>query len=156
MFIGPAAVAPWVRQNRVSPSFPLFGCFLGIRSSVFSKFRHGARNPNHVLRDRIRFFRETSFAQNTGKMGQNWALNWVFINLFKKLLNFYWMCSIMKIYIICCVSVLNLFLVKILYLRHGPKCSLPIRLQYFQKNEISRTNQWNGLNLRMLIPIQKN
>ena len=111
------------------------------------------------------FFRKTSFAQNTGKMGQNWAKNTVFLNSLKKLLNFYWMCSMMKIYIIYCVftiyfillfSVLNLFLVKILFLRHRPKCSLPVRLQYFQKNEISRTNQWNSLIFHMLIPIQKN
>ena len=44
MFIGPAAVAQQVLQNRVCPSFSLSGCFLGIGSLVFFKFWHGARN----------------------------------------------------------------------------------------------------------------
>ena len=36
------------------------------------------------------FFRKTSFAPNTGKMGQDWPKNRVFKNLLKKLvLNFY-------------------------------------------------------------------
>ena len=41
-------------------------------------------------------------------------------------------------------------------LGYGQKCSLPIRLQYFYKNEISRTNQSNSLIFCILIPIQKN
>ena len=38
------------------------------------------------------------------------------------------------------VSVHNLCLVKTLFLRYEPKCSLPVRLLYFQMIEISRLN----------------
>ena len=38
MFIGPVAVAQWVLQKRVCPSFPLSGCFLGIGSLAFLNF----------------------------------------------------------------------------------------------------------------------
>ena len=68
------------------------------------------------------YFRKTYFAPNIGKMGQNWAKNSFFYNLFKKkekVFNVYWICSIMEIYIICCVSVHNLCLVKILFLFFG-------------------------------------
>ena len=45
----------------------------------------------------------------------------------------------------------NLFLLfsctnpNFLFLRYGPKCSQPIRLQVFILSPISRTNQWNSL-----------
>ena len=79
-------------------------------------------------------------------MSQNWAQNKIFLNLLKKkIFNFHWICSIIKTYIICCVSVHNLYLIDTLLLGHQPKCSLVIRLQYLQKNEISRTNEWNSL-----------
>ena len=69
-----------------------------------------------------------------------------FLNLLKYLvINFYWICSIMKIYIICCVPAQIPYLGKFLFLRYGPKCSQPIRLQDFLINHISRTNQWNSL-----------
>ena len=42
----------------------------------------------------------------------------------------------MKTYIICCVSIHNLCLIKMVFLRYGPKCSQPIRLQYFWINKI--------------------
>ena len=154
MLIGPEAIAQRVLKNRVCLSFPLSGCFLGIWSLVFSKFWYGARNPNDVVCDRTRFFWKTSFSQTPGK--------WVkkepkidFLNLFKKktVFNFYWIWSIMKIYIIWCVSANNLSSVKILLLRYWARCFLPIRLQYFYKNQISRTNQRNSLIFSMLIPI---
>ena len=53
VFIGPAALA-WPVLG--CPSFPLSGCFLRIGSLVCSKFWHGARNPNDVIRDRTKFF----------------------------------------------------------------------------------------------------
>ena len=81
MFIGLAAVARRVLQNRVCPSFPLPGCFLGIGLLVFSEFWRGARKINDVVLDRIKFFRKTSFALNTEKMGQNWAKIGFFLNL---------------------------------------------------------------------------
>ena len=49
------------------------------------------------------FFRKSSFAQNTGRMGQNRAKNRVFSYFFKIT------CSILKIYIICFVFVNNLY-----------------------------------------------
>ena len=52
-----------------------------------------------------------------------------FLKLLKNLvINFYWFCFIMKIYIICWVPD---FLRNFLFLRYGPKCSQPIRLQDF-------------------------
>ena len=117
-FIGPAAVARRILHNTVCPSFPLPWCFLGTGSLVFSKFWHGARNSNDVARDRTR--KKIFFCPNTEKMKK-----WVF------LIYFYWICSVMKIYFICYVFVNNLCLVKILFLRYGPKFSLPVRLQYF-------------------------
>ena len=120
--------------KRVCLSFLLSGYFLGVGSLIFSKFWHGARNPNEVVHDRTRFFRITCFASNTGKIGQSWTQNKLFLNLLKKLVfNFHWICSITKTYIICCLSVQNLYLVEILLLEYEPKCSLSIRLQYLQK-----------------------
>ena len=83
-------------------------------------------------------FRKTSFAPNTAKLGQNWTTTKAFLNLLKKLiLNFCWICSILKKKFISFVSVHNLCLVKIFFLRFGPKCFLTIRLQYFWMNEIN-------------------
>ena len=60
-------------------------------------------------------------------------------------INFYWIFSIMKIYIICLVPTQIPYLGKSLFVRYRPKCSQPIRLQDFLINHISRTNQWNSL-----------
>ena len=65
MFFGPAAVAQQALQNRVCPSFSLSECFLGIGSLVFSKFWHGARNPNEVVPDRTRFVLEKFLLRQT-------------------------------------------------------------------------------------------
>ena len=54
---------------------------------------------------------------------------------------FYWICSIMKIYIICSVTAQILYLGKYLFLKYEPSCSQPFRLQDFLINHISRTNQ---------------
>ena len=63
------------------------------------------------------------------KMGQKQG----FFNFLENLvINFYWILSIMKIYIICCVPA------KFLLRRYGPKCSQPIRLQDSLINHISR------------------
>ena len=68
------------------------------------------------------------------------------LNLFKNLvINFYWICSVIKIFIVCCVPAQILYLGKYLFLRYGPKSSQPIRLQDFLINHISRTNRWNSL-----------
>ena len=80
----------------------------------------------------ITFFKKIYFAPNTEKMGQNWTKNRACLNLLKNLLfNFYWICCIIDIYMIFCVSVHNLSLVKKLPLKSGPKSSLPITLQNF-------------------------
>ena len=90
------------------------------------------------------------FPQKIGKMDQKQ----VFLNLLKSFINnFHWICSIMKIYIICCVLVQVSYLGKLWFLRYGPKCSQPIRLQNFLINNISRTNHWNNLIFCMLIQI---
>ena len=74
VFIGAAAVARRVLQNRVCPSFPLSGCFFGIGSIVFFKFWHGARNSNDAVRDRTIFFQKNFFGpkhwENGSKFGQ--------------------------------------------------------------------------------------
>ena len=125
-------------------SFHLFGCFLGIVSLFFSKFLCGARNQYEVVCDRAGFSGKKIFAPKIGKMNQKWAKNsFVFFYLLKNLvINFYWICFIMKTYIVSCVPVQIPYLGKILFLRYGPKCSQPIRLQDFLINHISRKNQW--------------
>ena len=133
MFIWPATVARWVLQSRIWPSFPLSVCFLGTGSLVFSKFWHGARNPNDVAHDRI-FLEYLLLSQTLGKrikIGPNTCF-------FK--VNFYWKCFIMKINLVCCVSVHNLCLVKILFLRYEPKCCLPNRIAVFLNEQNLRTN----------------
>ena len=67
--------------------------------------------------------------------------------------NIHWNCSIMKIYIICCVPAQILCLGKILFLRYKPKWSQPVRFQDFLNQHFSRTNQWNSIILCMLIQI---
>ena len=46
-------------------------------------------------------------------------------------ISFPWICSIMKVYIICYVPAQILCLVKVLFLRCGSKCPQPFRLQDF-------------------------
>ena len=68
-----------------------------------------------------------------------------FFNILKDfVINIYWICSIMKIYIICCVPVQIPYLGKFWFLRYGPKCFQPVRLQDFLIYHISRTNQRNA------------
>ena len=90
--------------------------------------------------------------ENGPKMGQKQG----FLDILKNfVVNFYWICSIMKIYIIYCVPAQIPYLGKFWFLRYGPKWSQPIRLQDFLINHISRTDQWNSLFFCMLIQIQK-
>ena len=72
------------------------------------------------------------------KMGQKQG----FLNILKNfVVNFYWICSIMKMSIICYVPVQIPYLGTFWFLRYGPKCSRPIRLQNFLINHISIANQ---------------
>ena len=130
-FIGPPALAGGVLLNRVCPSFRqsfrLSFClsvrFLGIASLVFSKFWHDARNSCEVVRDTTGFSRKIFFPQKLGKwtkMGQKQGL----LNILKNfVINFYWVFSIMKIYIICCFPAQIPYLEKFWFLRYGPKYS---------------------------------
>ena len=79
---------------------------------------------------------EQDFPEDEPKMGQKQS----FLNLFKSLIiSFYWIFSIMKIYLICCVLAQIPYLGKMLSLRYGPECSQAIRLQNFSIGHISRT-----------------
>ena len=74
-----------------------------------------------------------------------WARNMFFFNLLKNfVINFYLICSIIKIYFICCVPAQIPYFGRFWFLRYGPKCSQPIRLQDFLINHISRRNRWNS------------
>ena len=130
-FIGPPALAGGVLLNRVCPSFrqsfrPSFCLsvrFLGIASLVFSKFCNDARNSCEVVRDTTGFSRKIFFPQKLGKwtkMGQKQGL----LNILKNfVINFYWVFSIIKIYIICCFPAQIPYLEKFWFLRYGPKYS---------------------------------
>ena len=97
--IGPLAVVGRVLWNRVRPSCP--GVFLNF-IIIFSEFWHAPRNPYEVVRDRAGFSGKNLFAPKFGKMDQTWAKNKV-LNLLKGLvINFYWICSIMKTYHLLC------------------------------------------------------
>ena len=64
-----------------------------------------------------------------GKIGQKEAKNRGFFNLKENLgINFPLICSVMKIYIICCVLVQIFYLGKMLFLRYRPKSSQPFTL----------------------------
>ena len=91
------------------------------------------------MRDRAGFSRKKFFTQKIG-------IFLGFLNILKNVvINFYRICSIMKIYIICCVPAQIPYLGKLLFLRHWPKCSQTIRFQDSLINHISRTNQLNSL-----------
>ena len=102
--IGPPAVPRRILQIRVClsfrPSFHLSGRFLVIISLAFSKFWHGTRNPYEVVRERAGFSGKKIIVpkiEKGPKMGQKQD----FLNLLKNLvINFYWICSVMKTYVI--------------------------------------------------------
>ena len=79
--------------------------------------------------------------ENGSKLSQKWDL----FEFIKKLVfDFHWICSITKTYIICCVSVHNLYLIEILFLGYGPNflcqsdCSIyKIMISLEQINEIA-------------------
>ena len=132
--------------------------FLGIVTLAFSEFWHGARNPYEVVHGGQRWiFQKRFFCPKNWKNGPKAGQRQSFLNLLKNFaINFYWICSIMKINIICCDPAQIPYLGKFLFLRYGPKYSQPVRLQDFLINHISRTNQWNSLIFCMLIQIHIN
>ena len=132
---GLPAVAGRVLWIRVCPSFHpavlLSGGFLGIGWLVFSETQPGVRGPYIVVHGRARLLQK-NLAQKMGKMGKKWGKNRFFSNLLENLvINFFWIWSIMKVYTICCILARIPCLGKIWFLRYGPKCSRPIRLQDF-------------------------
>ena len=136
----------------VDPSLLLSRHFLGTVSIVFSEIWHGARYSFEVVCDRA--FWEKFFWPKIGKKSPKMGQNQGFFNLLENLvINLYWIWSLMEIYIIGCVPAQIPYLGKFLFLRYGPKCSHPIRLQDFLINHISKTNQWNSLIFCMLIQI---
>ena len=119
-----------------------------------SKFWHVARNPYEVVHDKVgSSWKKILNCENQPKMGQKQDFLKVLKNF---VINFYWICSIMKMYIICYVPAQIPYLEKFWLLRYGPKCSQPIRFQEFLINHISRTSQWNSLSFCMLIQIHIN
>ena len=133
------------------PVLPI-GCFPGTVSLIFSEFWHGARIPSEVVRDRDGFSGKIFLPSKLGKWSQSGPKTGCFFYLLENLIiNFYWIWSVMKMYIICFVPEQISYLGKFLFLRYGPKCSQPIRLQDFLINHISRTNQLNSLIFCVLI-----
>ena len=114
-------------------SFRLSGCFLGIVSL-----------PNMVLETHLKLcatagFSRNVFAPKIRKMGQKQGL-W---NLLKNfVITFFWICSIMKIYIISCVPA------QIPYLEKRTEQNSKIHC-------MSKMNQWNELIFYMLVQIQE-
>ena len=106
----------------------LHSCFLGIGSLDFCETQHGVRCPYGVVRDRAAYLGKHSFSQKWGK----WTKNSDFLNLLENLvIYFFWIWSIKKVYIKCCILAQIKYLGKIWFLRYGLKWSRPIRLQDF-------------------------
>ena len=148
--IGPV-VLPSFRLS-VLPLVLWSRCFLEIVSLVFSKFWHVPRNPYEIVHDRVRFF----LLPKLGKWTKNGPKTRFFDLLKNLVINFYWICSIMKIYIIFCVPAKIPYFGKFLFFTYGPKCSQPIRLQDFLISHISRINNWKSWIFYMLIQIHIN
>ena len=94
-----------------------------------------------------------------------------FLNLLENVINFFWIWSIKKVYIKCCILAQIPYFGKIWFLRYGPKCSLSNQIAGFlygqYKNpaiwlaksileSISRRNWWKSLIFCMLIQIHGN
>ena len=98
----------------------LSGSFFTIGSLVFSETQHSVRGPCVVVGDRAGFFEKIFFAPKMGKMGQKQG----FLNLLEDLV-----ISFKESSQIFCIFAQIPYLREIWFLRYGPKCYLPIRLQ---------------------------
>ena len=130
-FVGPLTVAERVLWNRVWPILPfccLCRCFLVIGSLDFSEFGHDVRNPYEVVHDSQIFFEKHFF---TSKSWKNWPKIGFFEFKENSVIDFHLICSVMKIYIICCVPAQIVYLGKIFFLRYRPKWSQSNRLLDF-------------------------
>ena len=108
----------------VRPSVFLFGSFLGIGSLAFSATQRHVRDPHVLLWVTERGF----FCRKNGENGPKIGL-FGFIEKFSHY--FFWIWSIKKVHIICCILALIPYLGKIWFLRYQRKCSRWIRLQDF-------------------------
>ena len=85
LLVGHPAVARRILWNGICPSFRpsfrLFGRFLWIVSLAFSKFRHGTKNPNEVVRDRAEFSKKILFYPKNWKNGPKMYQKQGFLNL---------------------------------------------------------------------------
>ena len=154
----PPLVVGRVLWGRVCPSFCLSVCFRWTVLLGFCKFWHIARSPYEVVHDRARFSRKKFCPQNW-ENGHKMRQKLSFLNLLKNLINFinfYWISSVMKIYVICCAPAQIPYLGRFLFLRYRPICFQPTRLQDFLINHISRKNQSNSLFFCMLSQIHIN
>ena len=92
--------------------------------------------PYEVVRSRVGLFEKKT------KSGENWPKAGL-LNLLKNLIvHFFWIWSMIKVYIICYIPAQIPHLGKIWSLIYGPKCCWPITLQDFKINCISKTKSW--------------
>ena len=146
LLLGEMILKMFLKNNLLQKVWTLFlWSFLGIASLVFSEIWKVARNSYEVVHDRARFSGKKFFAPKLRKKAQNGPKTGFFQLLEDLVITFYWIWSIMEIYIICCVPAQIPYLGKFLFLRYGPKCSQPMRLHDFLIDHISRTNLWNSL-----------
>ena len=76
---------------------------------------HDVRGPCGVVCGRARFF--GFFSQKMGKMGQKSD----FLNLLENfVINFLWIWSLKKVYVVCCILAQIPYLGKIIFLAYGP------------------------------------
>ena len=73
------------------------------------------------------FFFFLNFVPKNGENGPKIG----FLGFIGKFSHLFWIWSMKKVHIICCILALTRYLGKIWFLRYGPKCSRPIRLQDF-------------------------
>ena len=128
---GSWVVAGIVQWNRIWPSFCPATC-LGVFLDMDHLF---SQNFVMVLETLIKLcVTELNFSWKNFFCPKIWGNGpqTGFFNLNKNLDdNFHWICSIMKICIICCVAAQILYLGKILFQNYRLTCSQPIRLQDF-------------------------
>ena len=108
LIFGPPTVAWRVLWNSVCLSFCQSFCLAGTFTwncfIVFSKFWHGARNLYGILCDKAWFSWKKKICYKNWANGPKMCQKQGFLSLLKNLVShFYWVCSVMKIYFICCV-----------------------------------------------------
>ena len=133
VLVTPLSVGRRVLWNRVCLSFYPAIC-LGVFISFF-------KNVGIVLETLMELYvTELNILEKIlPQKLEKWAKTRVSLNIKKRfVINFHWTCSIIKIYVICCVPAKIPYLGRILLLRYRPKYSLLIRLMDFQINYFSR------------------